>query len=206
MLLPTSYFPPITWMKYAFDSGSFRIESMEHFPKQTIRNRCMLSGREKQMLVVPLRGRKDKTPTGEIRLDHSQPWQRIHLRTLQAFYRRTPWFEFYEDDLDGFFKRRDEYLIDMNAALLQMLFRWLRSDAEYSVSASYEKQVPDGDLRSWWDSKKIPAAAITIPDYWKGSGRTIPADRLTSVLDLFFYEGKNTGEVLKNVTVPVPAV
>lgn len=190
VLLPTAYFPPIAWFK-PVQSGTLVLEAMEYFPKQTIRNRCYILDRDRMhMLIIPLAGRRDKTLTKDIKLDHSQPWQRTHLRSLQACYRRSPWFEFFEDDLEKLFSVRHAYLIDWNETAIQLILKWMNSEGTFSRSTEYEFPFHGSDLRSAF----IDAAGI--PPYALGAGRNIKADSRISILDLLFWEGNKSREWL----------
>ena len=201
VLLPTSYFPPISWMATAVQQQQVWIEACEHFPKQTWRNRCSIAGSDRiQQLVVPLSGRKDKTLTKDIRIDHSQPWRKIHLRTLQACYRRSPWFEFYEDDLEEFYERKEEFLVDLNAHVSGMLLRWLRKDVEFSFTAEFQKKIAGIDLRDILTKENI-WKDHSIPNYIEGVETKKEPVKNLSVLDLLFHQGKNSAAILDQVKV-----
>ena len=198
-LLPTSYFPPISWMAHAVLRKEISVEVFEHFPKQTRRNRCTVIGKNGPLdLIVPLSGRKDKTITKDIRIDYGQAWRRIHFRSLQACYKRTPWFEFYEDDLAVFFEKKDEFLVDLNANLIAMLSGWLRIEISISFTSEYMDKIDGTDLRDLLDRKKNPPSFM-IPDYNEGSLRFDMPVNDPSVLDLFFQKGKNSGEFLNSI-------
>ncbi len=201
ILLPTSYFPPISWMAEAVQQKKVWIEACEHFPKQTWRNRCSIAGSGNiHQLIVPLSGRRDKTLTKDIRIDHLQAWRKIHLRTLQACYRRSPWFEFYEDDLVEFYERKEEYLVDLNANLCGMLLKWLRKDVEFSFTVEYQKHFDGKDLRDSLTKENV-WKEHAIPNYTEGADNKEKPTQNLCVLDLFFHQGKNSASILESVKV-----
>ena len=42
MLLPTAYLGPIPYYRLMHRATEVRIEACEHYPKQTLRNRCLI--------------------------------------------------------------------------------------------------------------------------------------------------------------------
>lgn len=185
-VLPTAYWPPVSWIQVA-KQNPFLIEAKEHFPKQTIRNRAYVADDHRiQKLIVPLAGRKDKTLTCEIRTDDRQPWQRTHLRTLQACYRRSPWFEFYEEELITLYATKTSYLLDFNNLILERLSEWLKIPFSYELTSTYSDPV------------NIPSADLQVAE---GSGRSVKLHAQTSILDLLFWEGKHTAAVLEKLRV-----
>jgi hypothetical protein len=138
------------------------VESYEHFPKQTYRNRCSIySPNGLQHLVIPLDGRKDKTLTKDIRISYDRNWQLIHWRSLEAAYRSSPFFEFYEDELKPFYEKRTELLIEFNFALQKKIMELLDVKKEISFTSQYEK-MPAGlaDHRSIFSKKNIPSKSF----------------------------------------------
>ncbi len=199
ILLPTCYFPPVSWFAYGSAYPKTIIEAYEHFPKQTWRNRCsVLSENVLQQLVVPLSGRRDKTLVKDIRIDHSSPWQKIHWKTLEACYRRSPWFEFYEDDIQPLFLIKEQFLFDLNDRIITCLSGLLGRELSLQRTNTYDEKGNFTDVRTHFSKKMIESHCI-IPPYAGGSGR-VTSHRNVSVLDLLFMEGKRSAEVLKEVS------
>ena len=171
----------------------------EHFPKQTWRNRCsVLSENVLQQLVVPLSGRRDKTLVKDIRIDHSSQWQKIHWKTLEACYRRSPWFEFYEDDIQPLFLLKEQFLLDLNDRIITCLSGLLGKKLSPQRTNTYEEKGDFIDARSHF-SKKMVENHCVIPAYATGSGRVTSHSNL-SILDLLFMEGKRSSEILNQVS------
>ena len=106
-VLPMFYLPPVEYFiqlnKYKPDIW---IEKEEHFPKQTYRNRANIYSPEGALcLVVPvIKGSKNHTKVKDVKISYDFNWQRLHWQSLQACYRRSAYFEYYEDDLAPFYE------------------------------------------------------------------------------------------------------
>lgn len=86
------------------------------------------------MLSVPLRGgRENRRPLNEVGIDNSQRWQTRHWRTITSAYRRSPWFEYYEDELESFYSRRFDGLADWNLALYKWTIDKLKVDQQITL-------------------------------------------------------------------------
>jgi hypothetical protein len=157
VLLPTAYLPPIQYYSKLIAHPEIIIEHFEHFPKQTYRNRTYIySPNGKQLLVVPLKSRSERIITKDIRISYNDPWQNLHWRSMEAAYRRSPFFEFYEDDLVPFYNQKKfEFLIDLNMAMIEFINSLLKIKMKHTATSSYEKNHDNiVDLRTLLSPKK----------------------------------------------------
>lgn len=114
MILPTSYFAPLLWYK-AFLTEPCQIEVYESFPKQTYRNRCSItSPNGKVMLSVPVCKVESKQLTKDVKISYQQHWQHQHKVALVSAYKRTPFFDYYQDFILAIYDTHYKYLIDLN--------------------------------------------------------------------------------------------
>jgi len=144
-LLPTAYLPPIQYYSKLIAYPQIMIEHFEHFKKQTYRNRTHIySPNGKQTLVVPLKDRSERNVTKDIRISYNDPWQKLHWRSFEAAYRRSPYFEYYEDDLKNFyFEKKFEFLIDLNSALMEFINISLKLTIKPQSTVSFEQVNKD---------------------------------------------------------------
>ena len=150
-ILATAYLPPVQYFSKLKSYNKCLIEHHEHFPKQTYRNRCEIySPNGSLTLSVPLVKRGQRQAVKDIRISYDSDWQKLHWRSLESSYRRSPFFEYYEDDLAPFYHdKKFEFLIDLNEAILPVLLDLLKLKVNYSFTFSYEKEYPDAaDFRS----------------------------------------------------------
>lgn len=140
-LLPTAYLPPIQYYSKLIAYPEICIEQFEHFPKQTYRNRSYIySPNGIQMLVVPLNSRRERSVTKDIRVCYNTPWQKTHWRSIEAAYRRSPYFEYYENDFAPFYANsKFEFLIDLNMGLVELINSLLKITPKFSNTFTYEK-------------------------------------------------------------------
>lgn len=150
-VLPLFYLPPVSYFtQLNKHKPDVWIEREEHFPKQTYRNRANIYSPDGVLtLVVPvIKGSKNHTKIKDVRISYDFNWQRLHWMSLQACYRRSAYFEFYEDDFTPFYEQRFEYLFDYNQQLLELILKLLKIKTELKFTESYEAQYPGvNDLR-----------------------------------------------------------
>lgn len=141
-LFPLFYAAPLSYYsRLAKADSPILLERMENYPKQTYRNRaCIHSPNGALDLIIPVqKGKGEHTPYRELRISYENRWQRIHWLSLQAAYRRSPYFEFYEDDLSRFYEEEYPLLFDYNEALMRQLCRLLKLDLELVFTDTYHK-------------------------------------------------------------------
>src|SRR6201996_1423789 len=157
-LLPMFYLPPVEYFtnlkNYAPDVV---IEREEHFPKQTYRNRAdIYSPDGKLSLVVPvIKGAKNHTKIKDVRISYDFNWQRLHWMSLQACYRRSAYFEYYEDDLTPFYEQQFEFLFDYDQQLLEFLLKAIKLPLNLNFTKSFEFDYDNMvDYRKSFSAKK----------------------------------------------------
>jgi hypothetical protein len=202
MLLSTSYLPPAWYFAHIAQTSRFTIEACEHFTKQTIRNRChILSPNGIQALVVPVvhRGRS-KTPIRDIRIAADLPWQRQHWRSMESAYRRSAYFEFYQDDLVPFYEKPFVFLLDYNTCLLLMLLTLLGMERDISLTSDYIPGAGNQDLRTLCDTG-IPLEVGPSGEYPQVFGYKKGFVSGLSIADLIFNMGPASADYLRSMRI-----
>ena len=193
------YFGPIRHYALIASYGGVELEQHENFVKSTYRNRCCVSGPNgKLRLSIPLKGGKDKRrQTRRALIDNSYNWKRIHWESLCACYRRSPYFEFYEDDFLPFFEREDNELWTFNLELMQKVLELIGMDVPVSFSAAYNESPSIPDYRNAIRPNKPGPDDGYEPQAYEQvfSGRNGFIPELT-ILDALFSLGPNTMELL----------
>lgn len=157
MLLPTAYFPPISYIRPIISSIVWKVEAYEHFVKQTIRNHCEIYGANGRLkLTVPIEhSNRWRIPIKDIRLSNESSWRRLHLKSIQSAYGKSAFFEYYWDDLEAILTGKHEYLIDLNNDCLSLLLQWLKQPSSITTTKEYDEKTPDEqDLRSEWNGPR----------------------------------------------------
>jgi len=152
VLLACEYFPSIAWCREMRSFEHVVLEQYEYFVRKTGRNRCVVCGPNGPVtLSVPLLGgRNQKTRMKDVRISYAERWPLIHWRTLDACYRRTPFFEAYEEDVRALLESRPVFLLDLNLASIDLLVRKLKLGSVPEFTESYQQDLPPGviDRRS----------------------------------------------------------
>ena len=138
-LLSTTYFGPVQWFQKLYRYEEVEIEQWESFQKQTYRNRCLIATTQGiQALTVPVE-RGTSPLIKDIRISDHGNWRHLHWNALVSAYGESPFFEYYQDDIRPFFKKRWDYLLDFNEAIREMMCELL--DIQPKVKYSLEFKV-----------------------------------------------------------------
>ena len=189
VLLSTAYWAPIDWYAALLSHETAIVDGYEHYVKQTWRNRCRIVMPDGvQDLVLPVEAASSHTLVRDLRIsDHGQ-WQHHHWNALQTAYGRSPFFEFYADDIAPFYERHHAFLLDFNEELRAMVCRFLQIEKEVTLSESYVKATSSvDDLRLAFSPRLKPQTAAR-PYYQVFSSR-IGFQAHLSIADLLFNLG-----------------
>ncbi|WP_028298903.1 WbqC family protein [Olivibacter sitiensis] len=200
IILPSFYLGPIAAFSAINAIGNVPIylEQYEHFPKQTYRNRASIySPNGKLDLIVPVvKGSKVHTKMKDVRIAYEYDWQRLHWMSLQTCYRRSAYFEYYEDEFAPFYEERHDYLFDLNEALLELIMRCVKLNREIRKTSTYESSYPDClDLRESIHPKKEAPGFAAKPYFQVFEPKHGFLPNL-SIVDLLFNQGPNSRQYL----------
>ena len=126
-LLSSAYLAPVRYFAHLYTAPHAVIERCDNYVKQTYRNRCLIAGPNGiQALTVPIeKPAFGKAAMRDIRISDHGNWRHLHWNALQSSYERSPFFEYYADDLRPFYERRIEFLLDFNEGLQQTILQLL---------------------------------------------------------------------------------
>jgi len=193
-VLPMFYLPPIEYfVKLNIYKPDILIEKEEHFPKQTYRNRAdIYSPDGKLSLVVPvIKGSKNHTKIKDVKISYDFSWQRLHWMSLQACYRRSAYFEYYEDDLAPFYEKRYNYLFDYNEQLLQFILKAIKMPLALNYTGTYEHEYASlADFRAVISPKK--ESGFEQKSYFQVFEERSGFMKNLSIADLLFNQGPQT--------------
>ena len=204
-LLHPTYFPSISHFVAMAQSENITFEIEDNFQKQTNRNRTYIySPNGLQMLNIPIKHSKEnRQKTKDIRIEPDFDWQKQHFKSLEAAYRSSPFFEFFEDDIRPIFEKKHEFLLDLNFEALQILFKCLRMKVDYSKTTEYFHEVDRNiinDFRPLVEGKKDTSEFEKYTQVFDDKYGFISN---LSVLDLLFNEGKYAMDYLREQTILV---
>ena len=201
-LLHPCYFPSISHFVALAQSEKVAFEVFDNFQKQTNRNRTYIySPNGIQLLNIPIKHTKDsRQKTKDVRIESDFDWQKQHFKSLEAAYRSSPFFEFFEDDIRPIFEKKHEFLLDLNFEALEIVFKCLRMKIEFSKTTEYFPQLNPTrtDFRNLVDGKKDDSIFTKYTQVFDDKHGFLSN---LSVLDLIFNEGKYATDYLKEQTL-----
>ena len=162
------------------------------YQKQTYRNRTEIYGANgKLKLTIPIvHTKKQSRQTDKaVAINYDNNWQKDHWRSLEAAYRSSPFFEFYEDDFQPFYYRHFDKLMDFNIELIKKILLLLDSDIILLPEKKADKEFSDLII-----AKKVNK--IEIPQYHQVFQSKHGFINNLSVLDLLFNLGPQSLEYL----------
>lgn len=207
ILLSTAYFAPIQYYTHFVASQHVYLEQFEHFNKQTYRNRCtILAGNGPVSLIIPVeKGRGPKTLIKDLKISYDTNWQRNHWQTLVSAYNSSPYFEYYQFDIQHFFSKKWNFLLDYNFSIHQTICEILEIQNKIILTSDFEKVPPQTiNLREAITPKK---SKYVDPHFNPDTYTQVFSEKFDfvpnlSILDLIFNEGPNAYTRLLDSYVP----
>ncbi len=197
LLIHPNYFPSISHFVAMAQCDLVTFEMDDNFQKQTNRNRMYIySPNGIQLLNIPIKHSKEAhQKTKDIRLETAFDWQKQHFKSLDAAYRSSPFFEYFEDDIRPIFEKKHEFLMDLNFETMSIVSKCLGLEFDYNETTEYFHEVTDKvDLRRLVNGKKDQSQ---FDVYTQVFGEKHGYLNNLSILDLLFNEGRYALDYLK---------
>lgn len=203
LLLNTAYFPPIQYFSEIKRHEQLCIEQYENYGKQSYRNRCIIQSANGAMpLVVPVKKTGEiKFLTKEAQIDYSCKWQKLHFKSIESAYKNSPFYDYYIEDLLGFFEHQEKYLLDLNNQILLTFLSLLDLKREIHSTSDYIT-----DTNGFCDYREIihpkPSRRKAMDTDFRGRPYTqtfndrFPFMPNLSILDLLFNTGPEASDYL----------
>ncbi|MEI6122627.1 MAG: WbqC family protein [Bacteroidota bacterium] len=199
MIFSTAYFPPIEFFYHAVKTDKIVVEAHENFLKQTYRNRCTIyTANGKLDLSVSLeKCRRNHLPLKEVKISYSLPWHKMHLKALHSAYNKSPFFMYYQAELETFFTQKHIWLLDFNMKITQHAFKLLKYSPTLVLSEKYITDYnQEPDYRSSISPKKT--SQLPFPAYTQVFDEKFGFIPNLSLLDLLFNCGPESLHYLKS--------
>lgn len=189
-LFSLAYFPPISYWVAWMQPGENLIDVSENYQKQSYRSRTSVADPHgKKNLIVPVEHKSgQRLLTASAELSYVEHWPLIHWRTLEAGYRSSPYFEYYEDSLKELFEQQFNTLGDLCLATSQ----WLADELEIQFEPKFQEEyrVAEDDELDYREviHPKRPTL-LKAPEYMQVFGDRHGFVEDLSLLDLLFNKG-----------------
>ncbi len=198
-VFPIYYFPPVSWFVAAAQEQVLLLETQEHYKKQQYFNRMrILTSNKVLTLSIPIQKAKENTVISKREIFFDGKWVHDQWVSLTSAYRSSPYFEFYEDYFEPFFKGKMTSLMERNLAIIKMLREVLQLDFEIQLTDTFHgSDHYEVDYRRAFNPKGPTQADWFDPQpYLHVFGDAFHPD--LSILDLLCNQGPASGVYLKN--------
>lgn len=197
IIIHPSFFPSISSFVAMAKADTVTFEMEDNFQKQTNRSRMYIySPNGIQLLNVPIKHTKETHQrTKEVKLETAFDWQKQHFKSLEAAYRTSPFFEYFEDDIRPIFEKKHTFLMDLNMETMSIVSKCLGFEFDYNETTEYFHEVNDTiDFRNLINGKKDSSS---FEAYTQVFGDKHGYLNNLSILDLLFNEGRYAMDYLK---------
>ncbi len=192
ILIHPTYFPSISHFTAIVQAEKIVFEMEDNFQKQTNRNRAYIySPNGIQLLNIPVKHSKTAhQKTKDIQIENDFDWQKQHFKSLEAAYRSSPFFEYFEDDLLPIFEKKHQFLMDLNLEVFDLITRCLQMKIEYSTTTEYFHEINSNEITDFRFLANGKKDASQFESYTQVFDDKFGFINNLSVLDLVFNEGK----------------
>lgn len=197
ILIHPTYFPSISHYIAMIQADSVTFEMEDNFQKQTNRNRMYIySPNGVQLLNIPVKHAVEKHQKyKDVRIENDFGWQKNHFKSLEAAYRTSPFFEYFEDDFRPLFEKKHEFLMDLNLEVFELVNNSLGINIETKKTIEFFHEATNyNDFRHLVNGKKD---TIKLEEYTQVFNEKHGFLNNLSILDLLFNEGRYAVDYLK---------
>lgn len=139
LLIELHYLGGVDYFSSLLKAETVCFECQEHYTKGSFRNRMHIATPQGIMrLSIPLvKGKNSQMAIRDVQIAYDENWQLQHWRGIQAAYGKSPFFEFYQEELHPFYQQKTKYLFDWNWALHNWITETIGLEHETSFSTEY---------------------------------------------------------------------
>jgi hypothetical protein len=135
----------------------------------------------------------------DVEISYEINWQKEHWKSICSAYRSSPFFEYYEADLDPFFDKKTKSLFDFNLSLIEKIMMLL--ELPYSFQKISFNKEKDQRIDELLLAKKRPV--IQQEKYIQVFVSKLGFIPNLSILDALFNLGPNCAFYIKNAKTPI---
>jgi hypothetical protein len=201
-LLHVTYFPNVAHMAVMLQADGYIFEAQDTYLKQTYRNRtCIYAANGKLQLNIPvIHSQNNRQLYKDVMIKSEEKWQINHLKSLESAYRKSPFFEYYIDDISVLFEKEVNNLFIFNLKCLEVIFECLQLPFIPKFTETFIHHPNNQtDFRSLVYCKK--EVVQHFEPYTQVFDDKHGFIGNLSILDLLFNEGPNTVNYLKSLQV-----
>lgn len=196
----SSYIPNIATLAVLAQHECVNIQTQAYYQKQTYRNRTQIAGANGLLnLSIPTeKGNKGARLLDEdVLISYDEMWQKNHWKSFASAYQSSPFFEFYQDEIEAVFFKRQKKLVDFNMDILHLILDWLELDTQIQISRKQPRYNPTGEALI--SAKKT--SAMHFPKYIQVFESKLGFLPNLNALDLICCLGPESLSYLKKIDI-----
>ncbi|HNY54735.1 MAG TPA: WbqC family protein [Chitinophagales bacterium] len=201
ILIESQYIGSCSYWNLLLKADAIVLDTHEHFVKRSYRNRAHILGANGLLrLSIPLvSGKHQHSAMKDVRISYNENWQGLHWHSFTSAYRRSPFFEFYEDHFRKFYEEKTDLLVEYNFQLMQTIAFVLKTELSVSFSDKYftKDEFSGTDYRSHVMPGKDNTLDFTA--YPQVFSDRFPFEKDLSILDLLFNTGTRAKEYIEQI-------
>ncbi|MCR9065229.1 MAG: WbqC family protein [Cytophagales bacterium] len=193
MIFTPNFLPSVLYFTELIKSESINWDQNDLYLKQSYRNRAKILGANKvENLIIPVHASSGKTPIKEVQIDNHSLWQRTQLRTIEAAYRNSPFYQYYDYLFVPIFEKDYKYLVDIQLDALSFCLKAMNLKKELNWVSSV------GSKARFNSSPKDNTENLDFQfiSYNQTFGNVFVPN--LSIIDLLFNKGPETVAILIN--------
>ncbi len=200
LITPYCYFGNIYYFKNLIKSKGIHFECFENYTKQTFRNRIQIySANGLQNLSIPItKKHKGNNLITDILISYDEDWQSNHLKSIKSAYNNSPFYMYYEDEINDFYKKKHVSLVELNKASIDLIYNLLEIEIAPKLKT---KSYLSYDKTNYIDIREKMTPKIKLDESFEKYHQVFSEKHgfleNLSILDLLFNEGPRTLEVLE---------
>lgn len=208
ILLSSAYLPNIQYMSKILSNETVWIDTCENFQKQTFRSRAIINSPHGQLpLTIPVQsGAASECPIKEVKISDHGNWRHRHWNAIKSTYGKSAFFEYLAPEIEPFFAKRYQWLLDFNCQLLDTIIRLCQISVDIHLTDHYIsfdelKRLNMIDCRDMIRPKNpIPDPNFQPYPYYQTLSENGFIPNL-SIIDLLFECGYETESILSKCHV-----
>ena len=196
----SSYIPNVATLAVLAQQECVNIQTQAFYQKQTYRNRTQIAGANGVLnLSIPIeKGVKGtRLVDQDVMISYDEMWQNNHWKSFVSAYQSSPFFEFYQDELEAVFFKKQKKLLDFNMDMLQLIMDWLELDAQIKIST--EQPLYNPTREALISAKK--ATSLHFPKYIQVFESKLGFISNLNALDLICCLGPESTSYLKKIDI-----
>jgi hypothetical protein len=139
-IMQPTYFPWVGYFEMIQASDVFVLLDDVHFNKNSWQQRNCIKGPSGRIwLTVPVFKKGSRfQKINKVRINDQENWAKKHLKSLEAVYAKSPYFDRYIERFRELFHNEWEYLVDLTVASIRLLMEQIGITTPLQLSSAME--------------------------------------------------------------------